>query len=472
MKLQEAVKSSSAPALKRTGWRLLGQLLVPLARLVALSGGLALVAALMWRGAGIAPDAVWMLDGASLVLWLGMLALEPALWQARAAQHGLVRIQPPPPSSMVRLALSLLFCCIMSALAFVPLLLAYNSGSPVAQVLLFGAETYTLRAGVWLLGALLLAGPAVAAWSLATLSAMRRLAGEPAGTALWLVAGLAAHYPLVAGVRTSGPWLSIGQYADRIASFLARAHEQYLFTSDIWPQVAGYPLAALAAGLVLLMLIPHRTAQWSQPLPAGWLAAVGGMVAAAGYTALQLMRWLGNPGLLHPGTAEQLIGRMLGGFLVVYLALALFAPCRVPRASWGQVGWLAMALVATGWAAAPLVVSGQVARPELLWLGMAALPAAGVGMLVVNLAARQGVRMRTGQAPWLVALLALLLVVPWPAAGSTVAPLIAGWLVLSELPGSMAPAIAWTIAVGSLCVVLIGWWWLARNYNPPGNRRV
>ena len=130
--------------------------------------------------------------------------------------------------------------------------------------------------------------------------------------------------------------------------------------------------------------------------------------------------------------------------------------------TWYAAGaWLCLTL--------PQLVSDQVDRPELLWAGLAALPIATAGVLLIGRASAVGGHQRRALGTLISTALLALLVLPWPLAGGFAAPALqfhrwlAAALLLPEEAGAARLALA---AVALLCLLLWPWRQRQRRRQP------
>ena len=445
---------------------------------LVLAGALLLLG-LVWRVTGLAPDLGVALDGCSLALWAAALAIAPAfnnllVRRVRHGRHGLRwSLRHAGDTAMLWLG------AVLVALAPVGLLPAYNSRGLLPYLNAYSSNI-PLPGWAWFTGVLLLMGPALVLASTALLHLLRRLAGADRGTAVWLLAGLLVHRHLLAGqvvpLEPASGWppvlsgggladpaslawpLSLGDFARWWALYTAQSHSDSVFLGEYLLVLLRNPAVLTAIALVLLNVLPRPHAHSTARLPVGWLAAVGVTGAAVLHCLLVGFLWVSDASLIFPGDWPDYFSLAVTTAWAVWLAVELSRPGRTPWLRLRDLAWCWLALGAAALLTIPNLAADQLYHADLVpYLG-AALVVLTLGLLTINLAARLAGRGRPGQGVALLVLLAVVLVLPFPAGGGVLPPAVQAIGLLAR--SALDPALryyAWGGSALALALCAAAW---------------
>ncbi|GEM_PF-5595985 len=428
-----------------------------------LLAALGLLAGLIWRAGGDAPPLPSVLDAAGLALWLSALWLAPA-WRELLTQRyhyllpALMRWALPRQSAAWLVALALLL-----SLAPAALLLGYDPRATVAEFYLFDDFNLYLPVWLWVLGSLLLIGPTVVVAATLALHAARGLLGRQWGTALWLAVTVAVHAPLIAGTALLRWPLTLGSYADWVAATIAHTRVDTTFLDRLLGTLLRFPLLALLLVAILAVLAMWPGGRRSGRLRAGWLAALAATLPVALRVALETWGWASEPSQLSPGDWQVTFNLGLSSLWLAWWVLLASrddqTPARLDGVAWtwyAASAWLCLTL--------PQVVADQVDRPLLLWAGLAALPLATAGVLLLGRASALSGRQRGVLGTITSTALLAILVLPWPLAGGFKAPALHlhHWLALALTEPAAAGAARLALAALVLLCLLL-WPWRRRQ---------
>lgn len=429
---------------------------------------LGLLAGLIWRLGGDAPPLTAVLDAAGLALWLSALWLAPAWGELLAQRYhyllpAFMRWALPRQGAAWLVALALLLAPAPAAL-----LLGYDPRAAVAYFNLFDDLNIYLPVWLWVLGSLLLIGPTVVIAAVLVLHTARCLLGRQWGTAAWLAVTAVVHAPLIAGTALLRWPLTVGSYADWAAATIAHTRVDTTFLDRLLAVLVRFPLLALLVVTILTMVAMWPGGRRGGRLRVGWLAALAATLLVALRVAVETWGWASEPSQLFPGGWPATFALGLSSlWLAWWLLLASredSAPPRLDGVAWAWYAagaWLCLTL--------PQLVADQVDRPELLWAGLAALPIATAGVLLIGRTSALGGHERRALGTLISTALLAVLVLPWPLAGGFVAPALQfhRWLALAlTVPAEAAAARLALAAACLLCLLLWPWRWRQRGRRP------
>jgi hypothetical protein len=447
----------------------------PVVYLWLIIAAVSLVLALAWRFSGSAPAIPAVLNGAGLALWL------TAPWLAKAWDNLLRRqfrhVHLRRERWSWRLANSgyLLLSALVLSLAPVALLLAYNLREAVAQVFLQDPLDLELRAGLWLVMSLVLAGPATVIASTILLHLLHSWWGYRYGTAGWLAATVVVNAPLVLGdplhLTLSGRVielrLAIGQYASWAAQAIAGTQAETRYLHELIIGLTRLPLGVLLVTLVAAILVqfPHRHVLTAKSRL--WLAALAAVVAASARAVWQAWTWVNDNSRITPGDPVVLVCTGLVCAWLVWWVLVVRPAANERHLALSQLGWCLFTAGAWMCLTLPHRLTGQASMQQLLLLGVVAALVLIAGVLIMHRLMQIMGDNLTGLRYIAGAVLLLVFILPWPLAGEYISPALFGFKELYDYLITSGSWLAFLVACAALIILCALAWPYRRSYRPP-----